>query len=284
MHTLTLSSPAETLDAVPHVLGFTPSSAVVVLALNGPRLICSAHVRAEQLHSPEAVTEVTESIRRTFQRAEVSHTIVIGYGDTFEDAARLAAAGHLPGIPERDRLIVAADRYRSTLCTDPTCCPPEGTPLASTPASLALMVEEGSAPVDSRDALTAELAPAPVPGIVPALGDLLTYEAPKGDPTDRDRYLAAACADGVPTLRERATEVRAAAAACHPSQRQRAHLLTVAGMLAYLAGDGARANVALEVLDAEEHDRPTLADLLDMALSVGLNPASLRDDWAALEI
>jgi hypothetical protein len=38
------------------------------------------------------------------------------------------------------------------------------------------------------------------------------------------------------------------------------------------------------VLDAEEHDRPTLADLLDMALSVGLNPASLRDDWAALEI
>lgn len=41
----------------------------------------------------------------------------------------LAAALHRFGVHLLDVIAVVGDRWRSLACTDPTCCPPEGSPM-----------------------------------------------------------------------------------------------------------------------------------------------------------
>jgi hypothetical protein len=41
----------------------------------------------------------------------------------------VAAALHRFGVQVLDTLTVVGDRWRSLACTDPTCCPPEGSPM-----------------------------------------------------------------------------------------------------------------------------------------------------------
>jgi hypothetical protein len=41
----------------------------------------------------------------------------------------VAASLHRFGVELLDTLTIVGDRWRSLACTDPTCCPPEGTPV-----------------------------------------------------------------------------------------------------------------------------------------------------------
>jgi hypothetical protein len=41
----------------------------------------------------------------------------------------VAAALHRFGVNLLDVLAVIGDRWRSLACTDPSCCPPEGSPM-----------------------------------------------------------------------------------------------------------------------------------------------------------
>ncbi|MGA2831155.1 MAG: DUF4192 domain-containing protein, partial [Streptosporangiaceae bacterium] len=74
------------------------------------------------------------------------------------DAIRQAVAG--TDLEVRDVLRVHDGRYWSYLCTEPTCCPPEGTPFNATahPAAAA-MAASGRTVLADRAALTATIAP-----------------------------------------------------------------------------------------------------------------------------
>jgi hypothetical protein len=90
--------------------------------------------------------------------------IVVGYGP--EDrvapiAYRLRDQAAAYGITLPEILRVAGQRYWSYVCTDPACCPPEGTPyeLAADPELAFLLAEGVPGVLVSRESLAATVAP-----------------------------------------------------------------------------------------------------------------------------
>ena len=270
MTTITLRTPNDAIASVPYLLGFTPEYAVVLLGIKGKGLYVTMHVEAHKIDGLDAAAMAA--------LADCDQMLGLAYAESFAVAEALAQQVPTLGVaPLADFLLVAGGRQRSMLCSNASCCPPEGTPIAEALEAEAELIGAGLAPVASRDDLYAELSAAPAGSIVPALGDLML------DVGMRDRYLSAAC-ESMPTTLARATDVRNALAATPADAEARPELLAVAAMLAYLCGDGARANVAIDVLTGEYGEVPNLARLVDVALSAGMNPADLRRDLAEMEV
>jgi hypothetical protein len=270
MTTITLRTPNDAIASVPYLLGFTPEYAVVLLGIKGNALYVTMHIEAHKMDGLDAAAFAA--------LADCDSMLGLAYAESFAVAEALAQQTPTLGVaPLTDFLLVAGGRQRSMLCSNASCCPPEGTPLSPAPEAEAELVLAGSAPVASRDDLYAELSAAPAGSIVPALADLML------DVGMRDRYMAAAC-ESIPTTQARAAEVRNALAATPADAEARPELLAVAAMMAYLCGDGARANVAIDVLTGEYGQLPNLARLVDAALSVGMDPATLRSDLAEMEV
>ncbi|HVN12834.1 MAG TPA: DUF4192 domain-containing protein [Kineosporiaceae bacterium] len=82
--------------------------------------------------------------------------------------ARLRAAR----VAVLDAVVVAGGRYRSLMCVDPACCPPQGHPLGDlrTTAAAAGMIMRGRSLAEDEAGLVADVAPAPWPAsvVIPA--------------------------------------------------------------------------------------------------------------------
>lgn len=96
-------------------------------------------------------------------REHIGAAVLVGYGPgrlvtPLADAARIAAPRS--GIRVRDILRVEDGRYWSYLCSDLSCCPPEGVPFdpATDPAGKAFAAT-GRTVLPDRDALAAAIAP-----------------------------------------------------------------------------------------------------------------------------
>jgi hypothetical protein len=145
-----IGSPAAVLAVVPHLLGFVPRNSLVVLGAGAPRGRIQLTLRFNLPDPPDpaaarAIAEHTVSIL-TRQRHVMA--IVIGYGpghlvtpiaDALRDLASRA------GLGLKDVLRVEDGRYWSYLCHEPSCCPPEGVPIAADhPAAEAVAAAGGS--------------------------------------------------------------------------------------------------------------------------------------------
>jgi hypothetical protein len=264
MTTVSLRSPAETVGTVPHLIGFTPHNAAVVIGLAGKRVKITAHVAAADFDS--SLTALGETIRR-----ECSAVVVIGYGDTLATARVNASHAHaamLDRADVRDVLAVSPERWTSTLCGDPACCPADGNPIPETTAATTALAVAGACPLDSREAIASELDP---DGTDPhPLADIL-WPVP---PANRDRWLSLAAASAA-TARAAYYDAATVCRSLPESDPRRDHALTAAAVCAYLAGDGARANIALDLIPAERA-RPNLAALLAQSIRLGIDPAKIR--------
>ncbi|WP_323099404.1 DUF4192 domain-containing protein [Intrasporangium sp. YIM S08009] len=156
-----LRSPAELLAVIPHLLGFEPQHALVVMALRDSKIDLTARI---DLPAPERVEEVAEALFRHVRREAAEAVLLVGYEDTAGESRPLLDTvteqlGTL-GVSIRDRLVVHDGRWRSLHCDRPSCCPPEGTPLPM-PADVADPIVEfigqGSAPLPDRRTLAAQL-------------------------------------------------------------------------------------------------------------------------------
>ena len=163
---LTLCSPAEVLATVPYMLGFQPADSVVLISLRGPRQRVGLTLRADL---PQAGTTplMAEECAGHLCRDGASAAIAVLYGSPQEALwPALRAALDALQIPVREALRVDRGRWWSYLCLEPTCCPPEGTPVLrpSDPGGPvrvgAHMVAAGAAVLDSRQALADWIAPA----------------------------------------------------------------------------------------------------------------------------
>ena len=133
-----------------------------------------------------------------------------------ERALVRAAHGGLvhAGIGLADVLVVVGERFRSVLCADPRCCPPEGVPLGDlrTTATGAAQVLQGRALAAGEAELAADVRPEPWPPGTSAGPPLspaaalerwramvtgrLTCEVPPSDPAPADvAWLVPALAD-----------------------------------------------------------------------------------------
>ena len=161
---LALRSPDALIAALPYLLGFHPTESAVLLWLRRGALLLT-----QRLDLPPV-----GGLDEPWQRALWSHPgadaadelVLVVVSETAVDPALLEAvlseAGSR-GMDVRDAVHLAADRWRSLMCTDPGCCPLAGRPiddrvLAEVGAEFAAL---GRAPLPDREAVVASMAPDP---------------------------------------------------------------------------------------------------------------------------
>ena len=133
---ITLSTPADLLAVIPRLLGFEPHASIVVLSLRQRRIGLTQRM---DVPGPHDVDPAARTLVRPLLRDEADGALAVGYADQPQqsrplmDALTALLAEH--GVPILDRLVVHAGRWRSLDCTNPGCCPPEGTPLKPPPTA-----------------------------------------------------------------------------------------------------------------------------------------------------
>jgi hypothetical protein len=160
-----VSSPADILAVVPHLLGFHPARSLVVVGAggSGQRVELGFRYDLPDPPDPQAARQIAEHAASVLAPRRVTTVIGIGYGpgvlvtpvmDVFAPAARRA------GLRVRELLRVEDGRYWSYLCRDASCCPAEGVAFDAHahPASLA-MSAAGLQALPDREAVAATIAP-----------------------------------------------------------------------------------------------------------------------------
>jgi Domain of unknown function (DUF4192) len=160
-----VSSPADMLAIVPHLLGFHPHLSFVVIGASGPRQRVEIGFRYDlpDPASAEAAGEIADHAVAVLAQRGATTVIGIGYGPgrlVTPVADAFAAAARQRRLDLRELLRVEDSRYWSYLCGNPACCPADGAVFdyPSHPAAAAMTVA-GLAAYPDRDAVAATLAP-----------------------------------------------------------------------------------------------------------------------------
>ena len=166
---------------VPHLVGFHPDDSLVLIGLRGERSRVVVTVRVDL---PSLGEELEDSLARVepalhgLAHAGADEVILVIYPHPRDEpwadgriqplphhalVGEVAALLCEAGVRIRDIVCIGEHRQASYLCTDPACCPPEGRTVDPVGSSLvqATFVGAGSAPLDSREALVAQLEPRP---------------------------------------------------------------------------------------------------------------------------
>ena len=130
-HTATeLTTPHDLLAAVPFMVGYHPKDSLVAMALRDNKVVMAMRVD----FPPTALMIATSTTIVThLLREEATEAIIVGYLpesvgeiDPLSTLRDLVAAH---GLLVKECIEVHGDRFRSTLCADLECCPPEGSPI-----------------------------------------------------------------------------------------------------------------------------------------------------------
>ena len=157
-----LTSPAEFAAAVPSLIGFRPSESVVVVYLeaDSSHIVCTLRVDV-----PDDIPDLAKQLLDVGLRARSLEALIAVYTaiDATERVLGLVDALDTGGLHVRDALLVHADRFRSYLCTDDSCCTPEGTPIPANMSQIEVehVAHGHRARAPSRADVTARFAPRP---------------------------------------------------------------------------------------------------------------------------
>jgi len=124
----TLTSPHDLLAAIPFLIGYHPQNSLVLVSLKSDAVGMAMRV---DLPSDIAI-ESYDLLASHFVREEAEAALVVAYADINSAdpesvLINVSAALVRAGIDIKESLIVRDNRFRSMLCTDVACCPPEGT-------------------------------------------------------------------------------------------------------------------------------------------------------------
>ena len=160
-----VSSPADVLAVVPHLLGFHPGNSLVVMGVGRPRARVQLAFRYDLPDPPDAVhaADIAEHAAEVLRHRRLSTVIGVGYGPgalVTPVADALAAALRQAGLRLHELMRVEDGRYWSYLCENPDCCPAEGVPfdVRANPAAAAMTVA-GLVAYPDRAALAGTVAP-----------------------------------------------------------------------------------------------------------------------------
>lgn len=164
MTKLKVRTPADLISAVPFLIGFHPADSLVVAAVKGAQLAFAARIDLPEPGVPDLEARAPVLHLATLIAEQAPEGIVlIGYGEStrvtpslLHLSRTLAAAG----LRIIDEFRVTDGRYWSYLCTNPSCCPTEGTPCAPPDSLVATEATfAGAVALPSRKDLEAQLAP-----------------------------------------------------------------------------------------------------------------------------
>jgi hypothetical protein len=128
--TTLLSTPDDLLAAVPFLIGYHPQESLVIIALKKSAIGMAMRMDFPAT-TPLELTACAAQIAMHLHREGADSAIIVGYlpqGANLNNGAldEIAAAIKSNGISLSEVVEVSADRFRSTLCQRPDCCPPEG--------------------------------------------------------------------------------------------------------------------------------------------------------------
>jgi hypothetical protein len=162
--TLRVGSPAELVALVPYLLGFHPTSSLVIVTLTGSTVLNVA--RLDLPATADQTRRMTAALHRvaaTMTGHGATGAILVGYGPAVQvDPSVQAATVALTAasVPVTEALRVDAGRYWSYLCDNPDCCPPDGVPFdPTTTVAAAAATAAGPVALPDRNAVAARLAP-----------------------------------------------------------------------------------------------------------------------------
>jgi hypothetical protein len=160
-----LSSPADVLALVPHLLGFHPARSLVVIGAGGPRGRVRFGCRYDLPDPPDAAhaAAIAQHAAGVLTRERLSTVIAVGYGPgrlVTPLADVLVPVLRERGLTLRELLRAEDGRYWSYLCAEPACCPPDGVPYdpGSHPVAAAMTVA-GLPAYPDRETLARSLDP-----------------------------------------------------------------------------------------------------------------------------
>jgi hypothetical protein len=304
-----LTTPAQMVASVPLWLGFVPTESLVVMCCHEPRGRVGLTLRIDLpdvAHERELVEEVLARIAH--ERA--TRVVLAIYTDEPDGAVRARTAmaralqRGLAHLIVTELVLVRQGRFWSYLCDDPTCCPPEGTPVdAAVVESPLLLIKaeralEGSLLLPDREALAKTLAgpqllaaDAARQRCLAALDrpePLITWDEALTRPVTDDEAADLAVSLDDRVLRD-ALGMRDDAEALLPLLEDLcrrtpapfdAPVCTLYAWIAYQAGGGARVSIALERALTTDPDY-RLARLLLEAVNAQVAPRRLRAGSAA---
>jgi Domain of unknown function (DUF4192) len=160
-----ITTPARLLNLVSYALGFHPDNCMVVTGKRGNgepgvTLRLPPHDPAD----PGLTTTLANRVVAILTAQQYSKAVVVGYGP--EDrvtpfAGRFRDLAVMQGIEVQEILRVQDGRFWSYVCTDPACCPADGTPysLGEDPDLVSGLPVGSSGVLPSREDLVAQVAP-----------------------------------------------------------------------------------------------------------------------------
>lgn len=160
-----VSSPADVLAVVPHLLGFHPDNSFVVIGAGRPRERIEVAFRYDLPDPPDAgqAADIAKHAAAVLRQRKLSTVIGVGYGPgerVTPVADALTGVLHRGGPRLRELMRVENGRYWSYLCANPDCCPADGVrfDVRANPAAAAMTVA-GLVAYPDRAALASTLAP-----------------------------------------------------------------------------------------------------------------------------
>jgi len=160
-----IASPTSLLAVVPSLLGFRPTRSLVVIGTEPPRAEVRLTLRYDlpEPSDPKIAAGIAMHATAVLAAQGIRRAIAVGYGPgelvtPVADALRETAPGAYVTLAE----VLRADdgRYWSYLCTNPACCPADGTPFDEETAEsvLAALPHAGTQVLSSREELAATVA------------------------------------------------------------------------------------------------------------------------------
>lgn len=302
----TLSGPSNLAASIPHLLGFHPTESFVFVWMSDDRIVLTQRIDAaaldEMLMNPALLIESASHVGGT--------VVLVTYFPHDPDVdpgclLDLAAALEVPGVTVLDALLIGRDWWRSVLCQE-TCCTqgPRAFDAEVLDRVAAGFVLDGVAVLCDRDQLVAEVVSEPTlvaealeqwiphpdyPALVAIcvarwqcteprtrieMREMVSHLVALDDVAVRDAliwYLAQL--DSI-RLRHTAVLLRNVLRVAPPGHV--APIASLAGIAAWLSGDGARALIAL---DRGLSDDPgyRLALMVQAALGAGVPPSDWRE-------
>jgi len=123
----TLTSPHDLLAAIPFLIGYHPHNSIVMVSLKDDAVGMAMRIDLPS----EIAQEGYDLLVSHLVREEAEAALIVAYAE--ESSAdpenvliNISAALVRAGIDIKESLIVRNNRFRSMLCSDLTCCPPEG--------------------------------------------------------------------------------------------------------------------------------------------------------------
>jgi hypothetical protein len=302
---VTLRGPATLVASIPTLLGFVPDQSVIAVWLKDGTILVTQRADLDPcLADPN-------SFFAPMRKHQPDELILVIWSDRspdedpqfFDEKVEAFVEYAKADVEVRDALWVHRGAWGSLVCNDPACCPPGGREI-----DYSLAPELGKeAPLSHRETLLSECKPGGTTLMKPldphgiegwrdkSIDRLLEVWAEDGFESDkhltragralhdvrvRDTILWYATTSLSPEEMSRAYDlVSCVARAMHPSDA--APACTIAAILAWQSGDGARANIALDYALVSDPGY-SLAQLVQHSLSVGLPPSAWQDSMSGL--